>query len=56
MGEYVFTAVVRRDESEALRLVEPLHNACCHSVLQKNEIYASLRPRPANESKEVVEN
>ena len=30
MGEQILAAVIRRDESEALRVVEPLHGTCCH--------------------------
>src|SRR5439155_18843491 len=30
MGEEILAAVIRRDESEALRVVEPLHGTCRH--------------------------
>src|SRR5690348_8739760 len=30
VGEKILAAVVRRDESEALGVVEPLHGTCCH--------------------------
>lgn len=30
MREQILTPVIRRDESEPLRIVEPLHCACCH--------------------------
>src|SRR5438045_861347 len=30
MGEQILAAVIRRDESEALGVVEPLHGACRH--------------------------
>jgi hypothetical protein len=37
MHEQVFAAVIRRDESETLRVVEPLHCACAHvCFLNKN--------------------
>src|SRR5438046_8159975 len=32
MGEQILSAVIRRDESEALGVVEPLHCACRHVV------------------------
>ena len=32
MREQVFAAVIRRDEAVALRVVEPLHGACCHTL------------------------
>src|SRR5437879_5194590 len=32
MGEQILPAVIRRDESEALGVVEPLHCACRHVV------------------------
>src|SRR3954447_13762361 len=32
MGEEILAAVIRRDESKALRVVEPLHGTCCHCV------------------------
>src|SRR3954465_4745687 len=32
MREQVFTAAVRRDEAEALRIVEPLNGSGCHSA------------------------
>src|SRR5688572_29353168 len=41
MGKEILAAVIRRDESEALRVVEPLHGTCCHchSIL-KIDFYA----------------
>src|SRR5687768_2854584 len=30
MGEQILAAVIRRDESEALGVVEPLHGTCSH--------------------------
>ena len=35
MGKDILAAVIRRDESETLRLVEPLYDACCHTMLHK---------------------
>src|SRR5205085_8093084 len=32
MREQVLAAVVGRDEAIALRVVEPLHGACCHAL------------------------
>src|SRR5918994_1909122 len=32
MGEQILAAVVRRDESEALGVVEPLHGTCSHVI------------------------
>jgi hypothetical protein len=33
MGEEVLAAVIRRDEPEALGVVEPLHGACRHVLI-----------------------
>lgn len=30
MHEYIFAAVARGDEAEALRVVKPLYGSCCH--------------------------
>jgi len=30
VGEQIFTAVIRSDESEAFRIVKPLDGTCCH--------------------------
>src|SRR5918993_1487287 len=37
MGEQILAAVIRRDESETLGVVEPLHGTCshCHSIPEK---------------------
>src|SRR5918999_1367124 len=32
MGKEILAAVIRRDEAEALRVVEPLHGTCWHVV------------------------
>src|SRR5205085_8552913 len=40
MGEEILAAVIRRDEAEALRVVEPLYGTCSHFVLPKS--YAKL--------------
>jgi hypothetical protein len=33
MGEEILAAICRRDEAEALRVVEPLYGACCHVLI-----------------------
>src|SRR5688500_15364635 len=56
MREQVFAAVIRRDEAVALRVVKPLHGACCHTVTLSLIVDLSYRafstrampePRPA---------
>src|SRR5688500_9338766 len=48
MREQVFAAVIRRNEAVALRVVEPLHGACCHtlSLIVDLSYRAFLRPEP----------
>src|SRR5438874_10319423 len=55
MGEQILAAVVRRDETEALGVVEPLHGACWHVIPSaencslREAVRASLRARWSRE-------
>src|SRR5688572_18891784 len=46
MGKEILAAVIRRDESEPLRVVEPLHGTCRH-VVSIPEIAAIARGYPS---------
>src|SRR5690606_1952109 len=52
MGEEILPAVVRRDESEALRVVEPLHGTCSHCSLPFSIGEAKPAPRAGTTIKE----
>jgi hypothetical protein len=45
MGEEILAAVIRRDESEAFRVVEPLHGPCRHviSILELLQLRKAVR-------------
>jgi hypothetical protein len=48
MCEEIFAAAVGRDETEAFRIVEPLHGASCHLVRSlKKEIKRWVPPTDA---------
>src|SRR5918999_1560234 len=46
MGKEILAAVIRRDEAEALRVVEPLHGTCRH-VVSIPQIAAIARGYPS---------
>jgi hypothetical protein len=46
VGEEILAAVIRRDESKALRIVEPLYGTCSH-VISIPEITTVARNCPS---------
>src|ERR1051325_2847231 len=46
MGEELLAAVIRRDEPEALGVVEPFHGACRHNCYSNPELKCATAPKP----------
>jgi hypothetical protein len=42
VSEQFVTTVVRRDESESLRIVEPLHSTCCHLLFPRIRLFITV--------------
>src|SRR5690242_4051978 len=45
MSKEILAAVIGRNEAEALRVVEPLHRACCHLVVSFLRLRDQSEPR-----------
>src|SRR5687768_7220957 len=56
MGKKILAAVIRRDESEALRIVEPLHGTCSHVISILNLLRARLsEPRSGHDGQAGID-